>query len=90
MTRGATDRWDLAGLRKSAVDMWLAGICGGLGEHTPVPAWMWRALFLATALWGSPLLYLAFWIVMPEGRLEPDVVARRKQAAADGDGPPPG
>ncbi|WP_051414115.1 PspC domain-containing protein [Pseudoxanthomonas suwonensis] len=73
----AADRWNLADLRKSARDMWLAGICGGLGEHTPVPAWIWRALFLAAAIWGGGglLLYLVLWLLMPAGRLEPDVPA---------------
>jgi phage shock protein PspC (stress-responsive transcriptional regulator) len=41
-------------LQKSATDKKIAGVCGGFGEHTPMPAWLWRALFLALIfLWGT-------------------------------------
>lgn len=55
-------------VRRSAKDEWIGGVCGGLGEHTPVPAWMWRIAFSAGALaWGVGLIpYVLLWIFMPE------------------------
>ena len=44
-------------LKKSATDKKIAGVCGGFGEHTPVPTWVWRALFLILAfVWGIGLV----------------------------------
>ena len=60
--------WDgLRNLRKSATDKKLAGVCGGLGEHTPVPAWLWRALFLVLLVLGGSglVVYVVLWICMP-------------------------
>jgi phage shock protein C len=54
-------------LRKSLQDRKIAGICGGLGEHTTLPAWLWRVIFLFFAfIYGSGILaYLLLWIFMP-------------------------
>ena len=63
-----SDFWQsLRDLRKSSTDKKIAGICGGFGEHTPVPAWIWRALFLALIfLWGAGLIvYVVLWLCMP-------------------------
>lgn len=59
--------WDIRALRKSGTDRLLGGVCGGLGEHTPLPSWLWRVLFLAAfLLFGSGLLlYVLLWIFMP-------------------------
>ena len=59
--------WDLQQLRRSPRDIWLTGICGGLGEHTPLPAWLWRAAFIASTLGAGVGLvaYLALWLFMP-------------------------
>src|SRR5688572_26192929 len=38
--------WELQQLRKSSTDRMLVGICGGLGEYTPVPALAWRIAFV--------------------------------------------
>jgi phage shock protein PspC (stress-responsive transcriptional regulator) len=60
--------WEgLRNLKKSATDKKIGGVCGGLGEHTPMPAWLWRALFIALVfLWGTGLVaYIALWICMP-------------------------
>ena len=53
--------------RRSATDRYIAGVCGGLGEVTPVPSWAWRVLFIATVCLGGfgVLLYLAIWIFGP-------------------------
>jgi len=52
------DFWErLRNLRKSAKDKKIAGVCGGFGEHTPIPAWLWRAFFLILLFaWGSGLV----------------------------------
>jgi phage shock protein PspC (stress-responsive transcriptional regulator) len=60
--------WDnLRNLKKSATDKKIGGVCGGFGEHTPMPAWIWRALFLVLAfVWGIGLVaYIVLWICMP-------------------------
>jgi phage shock protein C len=60
--------WDsVRNLRKSATDKKIAGVCGGFGEHTPMPAWLWRALFLVLVfVWGIGLIaYIVLWICMP-------------------------
>lgn len=60
-------RWKLRELRKSAKDKRIAGICGGFGEHTPLPSWLWRALFLTFLFTGGVglLAYIFLWIFMP-------------------------
>ncbi|OPL16079.1 MAG: hypothetical protein AVO39_06415 [delta proteobacterium MLS_D] len=57
----------LQNLTKSEHDRWLGGVCGGLGEHSPVPSWVWRVLTVLLALaWGFGLvLYVLLWIFMP-------------------------
>jgi phage shock protein PspC (stress-responsive transcriptional regulator) len=54
-------------LTKSEKDVWLGGVCGGLGEHTPVPSWVWRMLF-ALMIFGYGVgvaAYTVFWIFVP-------------------------
>jgi phage shock protein C len=55
-------------LTKSKTDEWLGGVCGGLGEHTPLPSWVWRLLFLLLLCWYGTgvLLYILLWICLPE------------------------
>jgi len=55
-------------LTKSKTDVWLGGVCGGLGEHTPLPSWGWRLLFLVLVCFygGGILAYLLLWICLPE------------------------
>lgn len=54
-------------LKKSIVDKKLAGVCGGLGEYTPLPSWMWRVIFLVSIfICGMGIItYVALWICMP-------------------------
>ncbi len=54
-------------ITKSQQDKKIAGICGGLGEHTSIPAWFWRVMFIASVfIYGlGALLYILFWIFMP-------------------------
>ncbi len=55
-------------LTKSETDEWLGGVCGGLGEHTPLPSWVWRLVFLIlVCCYGTGVLaYIALWICLPE------------------------
>lgn len=59
--------WHLHTLAKSRTDAPLAGVCGGLGEHTPVPAWIWRILFCVATLFNGAgaVAYLLLWLFMP-------------------------
>lgn len=52
---------------KSSTDHWIGGVCGGLGAATPIPSWMWRAVFVfcLLAFGAGLLLYLVLWICMP-------------------------
>ncbi len=55
-------------LTKSEKDQMLGGVCGGLGEHSELPSWVWRILMVLFALfsWGFGLiLYILLWIFMP-------------------------
>lgn len=56
------------GLRRSRIDRWLGGVCGGLGRATGLDAWIWRLIFTALCLvaGGGILLYLLLWIFVPE------------------------
>ena len=60
--------WNLNELSKSDSDVCLGGVCGGLGEHTPVPSWIYRSVFTlgAFAFGATLLVYLVLWIFMPE------------------------
>src|SRR5436190_7944428 len=62
-------------LTKSKKDVWIGGVCGGLGEHTPIPSWVWRALF-AVMIFGYGVglaAYMILWIFVPEATREPRV-----------------
>jgi phage shock protein PspC (stress-responsive transcriptional regulator) len=54
-------------LKKSAADIKLAGVCGGFGEYTPLPSWMWRVIFLVSLFIGGLglITYIILWICMP-------------------------
>jgi phage shock protein C len=56
-------------LTKSQSDKWIGGVCGGLGEHSPVPTWFWRFLFVFLFLfYGIGLIfYILLWIFVPRG-----------------------
>jgi phage shock protein C len=63
-----SDKNFLQTLMKSNKDKWIGGVCGGLGEHTPIPPWSWRFLFsLLFFVWGTGLvLYILLWIFLPK------------------------
>ena len=54
-------------LKKSANDIKLAGVCGGFGEYTPVPSWLWRIIFVVSLLVGGLglITYILLWLFMP-------------------------
>lgn len=68
-----SEKWDLKDLRKSPSDQMISGVCGGLGEHTPVPSWVWRSAFVFFSCFfgASVLLYLTLFFFMPNGPERP-------------------
>ena len=68
-TIGPATDW-LRRLSKSSTDVQIGGVCGGLGEHTPIPTWAWRMLFLGLLLsFGAGVIpYLLLWICLPESK----------------------
>ena len=54
-------------LRRSRVDRWLGGVCGGIAVATGVESWIWRLVLVTLALFGGTgvLLYLLLWIFVP-------------------------
>jgi phage shock protein PspC (stress-responsive transcriptional regulator) len=54
-------------LTKSRKDKWIGGVCGGLGEHSPIPAWSWRFIlaFLFLFYGVGFVIYILLWIFVP-------------------------
>jgi phage shock protein C len=67
----ATPASALRELRRSLVDRWIGGVCGGLADSTGIPSWSWRILFVLTAfLHGLGLvMYILLWIFVPLQRV---------------------
>lgn len=61
-------------LKKSATDKKIAGVCGGFGEYTPLPSWMWRVIFVLSIFCGFGILvYIVLWLCMPSAEtLKPE------------------
>lgn len=57
----------LNGLRRSATDKWIAGVCGGIAMATGVDVWIWRLLLAVLFFAGGTglVLYLLLWIFVP-------------------------
>jgi len=55
----------LQNFTKSDDDRWLGGICGGLGECTPLPSWAWRVLFVFFLFGPGLFIYILLWIFVP-------------------------
>lgn len=55
------------GLRRSADDRWLGGVCGGIALATGLPSWVWRLVFTVLVLFGGTglLAYLLLWFFVP-------------------------
>jgi phage shock protein PspC (stress-responsive transcriptional regulator) len=56
------------GLRRSRLDRWVGGVCGGIARATGLDAWVWRLIFtvLFLAFGSGILLYILLWIFVPE------------------------
>lgn len=54
--------------RRSSKDKVIGGVCGGLGEATDIPSWIWRVIFLIFLLsFGFGIIpYIVLWICMPQ------------------------
>ena len=49
-------------LRRSRVDRYVGGVCGGLAKWSDTSALAWRIIFLLTP--SSLIVYLALWILL--------------------------
>jgi phage shock protein PspC (stress-responsive transcriptional regulator) len=50
----------------------IAGVCGGLAEHSGVESMLWRIGFIALALIGPGIpVYLLLWLLVPPAGTEP-------------------
>ena len=58
----------LSGLRRSRLDRWLGGVCGGLARTYGLESWVWRLIFVLFVLtFGfGILIYLLLWVFIPE------------------------
>ena len=60
-----TEKNWLQKLTKSDSDKWIGGVCGGLGEHSPIPSWVWRVLFVLFFFGPALFIYILLWIFVP-------------------------
>jgi phage shock protein C len=60
-------------LTRSRTQRKIAGVAGGLAEHTGVDAVVWRVAFLALTICGGSgiLVYALLWLLMPAGEDQP-------------------
>jgi len=70
-TRSAPAASPLPQFRRSLGDRWLGGVCGGIGQATGVPSWVWRLVFTFGIVFaGCGLaLYILLWILVPQEQL---------------------
>jgi len=56
------------GLRRSRMDRWIGGVCGGVARATGLDSWVWRLIFtvLFLAFGSGVFLYILLWIFVPE------------------------
>ena len=54
-------------LTRSSTDVWLGGVCGGLGQFTTIPSWTWRLIFVLLLFgFGVGIIpYVLMWIFIP-------------------------
>ncbi|UCF35235.1 MAG: PspC domain-containing protein [Phycisphaerales bacterium] len=57
-------------LRRSVVNRWIAGVCGGIAEYFDLDPTLVRVVYLLLSIFsaGFPgtLVYIILWIVIPE------------------------
>ncbi len=59
-------------LTRSRDDKWIAGICGGIAEHTGLDATLIRVILVFATILGAGslvLVYLACWLIIPKEEL---------------------
>lgn len=61
----------LKSVQRSPWSRVIGGVCAGLGEHTQIPTWLWRTVFVLLALCGGigVVIYLLFWLFIPRGEV---------------------
>ena len=57
-------------LTRSTDNRWVAGVCGGLGEHFNIDPTLVRIIFVLVSLIlgvvvGGMILYAILWVIMP-------------------------
>jgi phage shock protein C len=53
-------------VKRSHTDKKLGGVCSGLADHSDIPAWVYRALFITLLIIGvGAIAYIALWFCMP-------------------------
>ncbi|MCM8534793.1 MAG: PspC domain-containing protein [Lentisphaeraceae bacterium] len=59
------------GIGVSDRDIWLGGVCGGLGKYTNIPSWVYRLIFMVFifALGCGLIEYILLWIFLPKYKL---------------------
>jgi phage shock protein C len=78
---------NLRSLSRSPTNSYIGGVCGGLGEHTIMPAWAWRLGFLALLLLGVGVgIYVLLWLSLPQG--DPRQRRTGLEQAGHGEGSP--
>ena len=63
-----TEKNWLQNFARSEEDSWIGGVCGGLGEHTSIPSWTWRLLFVLLVIFSYGIvlfIYILLWIFVP-------------------------
>ena len=56
-------------LTRSRDDKWIAGICGGIAEHTGIDATLIRVIVVIATILGAGsliLIYLICWLIIPK------------------------
>ena len=58
-------------LTRSRDDKWIAGICGGIAEHTGLDATLIRVILVIGTILGAGSLvvvYLVCWVIIPKAQ----------------------
>lgn len=56
-------------LTRSRDDKWVAGICGGIAEHTGIDATLIRVILVIATILGAGsliVIYLICWVIIPK------------------------
>ena len=56
-------------LTRSRDDKWIAGICGGIAEHTGIDATLIRIILVIATILGAGslvVIYLICWVIIPK------------------------